>query len=463
MLLGNIAWAQEMQLLSQRHLSGTARYVGMAGAMTAVGGDPTAAMDNPAGLGIYRRSEVSITIDLAADATTYASQDAANSLRCAMPNLSAIWAVGNANKQKGLIYSNFMFTINRLANLNREVHIKGASMDMLPVMCYKTNGLLESELQDKPWDNYDIGWLSILGYEGYLINPSEGKEWVPALNMTEGEMYVSETGNADQYSISWAANISNQWYVGLGLNIPTWNYTKMTSLYETDRINSAEFKSLYRLSGVGVTASAGLIYRPVKFLRLGLSAHTPTVMSLTEQTEGDVYTKVDGHSYEVLTPASGEMELTTRTPWRTSASVAAQIGKYAMLAFQYDYAQAVSDKETQEVLINNQHAFRVGAEVQLCRSWFLNMGYSYETPLMDEDPVVELAYNAIRTDMDYRYIQQSQSATLSLGYRSDVLVAQLAYQYRWQTWHQYATEAQIQPFVLDANTHHFVFTLGWRI
>jgi hypothetical protein len=42
---------------------GTARYVGMGGAMTAIGGDPSAAIDNPAGLGLYRRSEISVTID----------------------------------------------------------------------------------------------------------------------------------------------------------------------------------------------------------------------------------------------------------------------------------------------------------------------------------------------------------------------------------------------------------------
>ena len=47
--------AQWQARLSEREVSGTARYVGMGGAMTAVGGDPSAVRDNPAGLGVYRR------------------------------------------------------------------------------------------------------------------------------------------------------------------------------------------------------------------------------------------------------------------------------------------------------------------------------------------------------------------------------------------------------------------------
>ena len=61
--LSPFAYGQDVQRFSERHLMGTARYVGMGGAMTAIGGDPTAALDNPAGLGLYRRSELSLTLD----------------------------------------------------------------------------------------------------------------------------------------------------------------------------------------------------------------------------------------------------------------------------------------------------------------------------------------------------------------------------------------------------------------
>lgn len=45
-------------------LNGTARYLGMGGAFGALGGDASAMSSNPAGLGIYRSSEVVGTLSL---------------------------------------------------------------------------------------------------------------------------------------------------------------------------------------------------------------------------------------------------------------------------------------------------------------------------------------------------------------------------------------------------------------
>ena len=108
------------------------------------------------------------------------------------------------------------------------------------------------------------------------------------------------------------------------------------------------------------------------------------------------------------------------------------------------------------------HTLRIGAEVQACRGFFLNAGYVYESSFLNEDPVWQLAYNDIRTDMDYRYTASSQYASAGLGYRSDMVVAQVAYQYRWQTLHQYATEMQMTAMDVHADTHRIVATLAWR-
>ena len=62
--------SQDIQRFSERQIIGTARYVGMGGAMTAIGGDASAVQDNPAGLGLYRRSEVMLTLSETIDRTT---------------------------------------------------------------------------------------------------------------------------------------------------------------------------------------------------------------------------------------------------------------------------------------------------------------------------------------------------------------------------------------------------------
>lgn len=449
-------FAQDVQRFAERHIIGTARYVGMGGAMTAIGGDASAVLDNPAGLGLYRRSEIAVTVDETIDLTQQlGSPDRYQRTRFAAPNVSAVWALGNGDKQRGMVYNNFMFSINRLANFNRDLVVEGAHTGMLPAMCVLTDGLEEQYLQNQPWNDSEIGWLSILGYEGYLIDPLADAQWTPALEMSSGKLSVNETGTADQYVLSWGSNINNQWYIGLSLNVPTLNYTKHMTLMETDRINTAELKSMYHMSGVGVGGSIGLIYRPIQALRMGLSFQSPTMMQLSVQTEGDMYSTVQGQQYSILTPASGVMSMKMVAPLRTSASVAGQITNRAMLALQYDYAHST---EMEDV-----HTLRVGAEVQAYRSLYLNLGYVYESSFLQEEPVVGLDYNSVRTDMDYRYTPYSQYASVGIGYRNDFVVAHLAYQYRWQALHQYATEMQVSPMDVHTQSHRIVATLAWRL
>lgn len=460
--LSPIASGQDVQRFSERQVMGTARYVGMGGAMTAIGGDPSAVLDNPAGLGLYRRSEIMLTIDETIDKTQQSSENQYTSSRFAAPQIAAIWALGNMQKQRGLIFSNFMISSHRLANFNRDVVVKGQGMGMLETMCYKTDGLAEQYLQNKPWDDSEIGWLSILGYEAYLIDPLEDDLWAPAVEFTDGTLSVSETGNYDQYTLSWAGNISHQWYVGVNLNIPTLSYTKRVSHTETDRINSAELKSLYHLSGLGIGGSVGLIYRPIQAIRVGASFHIPTTMSLSVQTESDMYSKVSGQSYEVLTPASGVVSTKIASPLRSSISLAGQIGNEGLIAVQYDYTHAPKDKELGFSPMEDVHTLRVGAEAQATRGLYINAGYVYESSFLKEDPIWMLSYNEIRTDMDYRYTSSTQYASAGIGYRSDAVVAQLAYQYCWQTMHQYATEVQAAAMNVDTQTHRIVATLAWR-
>ena len=461
--LSPIAYSQDVQRFAERSTIGTARYVGMGGAMTAIGGDPSAAMVNPAGLGLYRRSEISVSIDETIDNTQQiGSNDTYQRTRFAAPQLSAIWAWGNANKQRGLVYNNFMFNINRLQNYKREVHINEANTGMLQTMCAKTNGLSEADMGiDDIWNNYEIGWLSILAYDGYLIDPVADNQWIPAVEFNKGDLIVSESGSSDLYTISWAGNINNQWYIGVSLNIPTLTYTKQISLYESNGSQYAELKSLFHASGVGVNASFGLISRPTQWLRLGVSLHTPTMLAMSVQTEGDVYSKINGQKYEVLTPASGVIDMKYAAPLRSSASVAFQLKNLGMLSLQYDYAHALRDKELGYSPMNDIHTLRAGLEVQVSKGWYLNAGYVYESTFTP-DGKVELAYNSIRTDTDYRFTQFSQYASAGFGYRNDHLVVGLAYQYGWQLIHQYATEYQSNATGVHTNTHRIVATLAWR-
>ena len=450
--------AQDVQRLAERGVMGTARYVGMGGAMTAIGADPSAVMDNPAGLGLYRRNEITATVDFTSDYTRQVgSIDSYQRNRFTTPNITGVMAWGNHNKQKGFVFNNFMFSYNRIANFNRDIVVKGKDLGMVSTICNITNdkgGLAEESLMNLPWDNIDIAWLSILGYETYLIDPAGNNQWTPAVDFIDGSVSVSESGSYDQYTLSWACNVSNQWYIGLGLNVPYLSYTKHVSILETNRINSAELKSMYHLSGVGVSGAIGLVYRPIQSLRIGASFQTPTIINLSAQTEGDMYSTINGEKYELLTPSSGVIATELAAPLRTSVSIASQITNKGLIALQYDYAHSV--------YMEDVHTLRVGAELQAYSGLFINAGYVYESSFLKEETPWMLEYNEMRTDMDYRYTANTQYASLGLGYRGDMVVAQFAYQYAWQLLHQYASEVQRIPIDVNTHTHRIVATLAWR-
>lgn len=68
LLAGSAVTAQniyQLESFSNVDLNGTARYVGMGGAMNALGADMSVMSSNPAGIGLYRKSDASATLGVA--------------------------------------------------------------------------------------------------------------------------------------------------------------------------------------------------------------------------------------------------------------------------------------------------------------------------------------------------------------------------------------------------------------
>ncbi|MBD5204411.1 MAG: TonB-dependent receptor, partial [Bacteroidales bacterium] len=60
--------------LTQSDLKGTARFMSMGGAFGALGGDLSTLSQNPAGIGVYRSSELGFTLDLDCQRSSATSQ-----------------------------------------------------------------------------------------------------------------------------------------------------------------------------------------------------------------------------------------------------------------------------------------------------------------------------------------------------------------------------------------------------
>ena len=120
-MAANAQNAYDAERVLGNELNGTARFVGMGGAMSALGGDISVMGTNPAGIGIFRRNDASISFGLNSTGTesrfngTSMKED---KTRASLDQLGFVYAhkIGNTTS---LRYVNFGFNYHKSKNFNR--------------------------------------------------------------------------------------------------------------------------------------------------------------------------------------------------------------------------------------------------------------------------------------------------------------------------------------------------------
>ncbi len=419
MLVSLAMQAQDYARLAERTILGTARYMGMSGAMTAIGGDPSAVQDNPAGLGLYRRAEVLVTGDLGIDKTTGTK----STLRFSLAQASVVFSLGTGNEEKGLIAHNLMFSYQRRRTFARTLYGTapyGASL----------GGFLASE-----------GIKMNIKYPNHLIH--------------DGNRFsFDERGSIHEFGLDWAMNYSNQWYAGLGLRIHSYGLTE-DALYQEDFAVDTSYldnKTYVSHRGVGVSLAAGAIYRPLSWLRIGFGIQTPSLGSLRTYSSATTESGMDS-IYTSWAPDISEPDNNFHLPLRLTSSVAFQIGAYGMVAVQYDYSHATYQ--------NDRHTFRVGLEAIPVMGLYINAGYAYENDFVKGDRPAAIDPPFERRDTYSQFTHGVHYASCAVGYRGSAMIVQMAYQYRWQKINLYA-HPTAADYDIKAETHRIVLTIGWH-
>ncbi len=468
--------AQDAQILAQRDLVGTARYVGLAGAMTAVGGDPSAVNVNPAGLGVYRRWDVNLSLYVDVDRVSQVGQTnligARNKFSASQASFVFGWV--DQSRDRGMIANNVMISYHNIANYNRQYKASNVNdpYSLSDVIAAKTNGVDESALQPaERWDKEN--WLSNQAYDTYLISPdpSDTKRWYSILEagqvVDRNQLTMHEYGSIDQFGISWGGNISNIIYLGATLNILAYDHTQ--SVRYTEQFGegcSMDNNTYVHHSGVGVNGNFGIIAHPLQWLRIGASFTTPSAVSLTTRNYGDMnstlymYDAKEGKN--VLTNFTSKslensyIDRTWTSPMRVSAGLAFQALNYGLVSFQYDYAHHKQ--------IDDIHTLRAGIEGVIVNHFFLEAGYAYESTFLKNEQYYSpgiLPENTVRTDAYSQIVKRSHYATAGFGYRGKNFAVHAAYRYRWQSSVTYPHEFAI-PYDINATTHNFVLTLNFH-
>ncbi|MCL1942139.1 MAG: outer membrane protein transport protein [Candidatus Azobacteroides sp.] len=458
---------EEMDALkySQTQIIGTALSMGMAGAMSSLGGDMSAVSQNPAGIAVYRSSELAATLNLSfinTQTNQMGNKQNENLTKFSLDNVGYVGTVFTRSSGSGIMNWNFGFNYNRLKSFDRNYTSRGPIQDgtssLTDYIAYITsvnNPRINSERMhedNNPYDNRDIPWLSTLAYQGYLINPwnSDSTEYKSHFNnfipMNGTSLNVSERGHVDTYDFTLGFNYANLLYVGANLGITDLQYT-MNSYYTEDFANNEGYQlaNYLDVSGTGINFKIGAILRPAYFWRIGLAYHSPTYYSLSETYIGDVSsnfaesTGTPGYYQDEYLPIT---DYSLNTPQKLVAGTSFVIGAKGVLSFDYEYCDYsrikvednggfnVTPPYLKEDLIGT-HTIRVGGEYRINPSFAVRAGYARVTSPLSADvrnENVEIITGGTipnyTVDKGYNYY------TCGLGYRYKSVFVDLAYAMR---------------------------------
>jgi len=337
---------------SSSDLSGTARGQAMGGAFGALGGDVTGVAINPAGIGIYRSSEVVANMSL----TSPLIQGATNRESGTTFSFDNLSYISYYPLVKGSMLSlNFGFNYNRIKSFDQRYSASRSTMNssLTDYIVQLTNGISHStwDSNNDLYNNSGLPWLSILGWQGYLINPLSGTNdaytTYPILlpgEQVSPSLMVSEKGKVESYDFTIGSNISNRFYWGATLSITELSY-EMSSTYDEQFLevkgSGFSLNNYLQTKGSGIQMKAGVIFRPTDVLRLGISYHSPVWYTMTDYygaqvTPRGIYDDNGALATKVSTPSDAYGSYNFRTPGSWTFSAAAILGAQAILSLDYE-------------------------------------------------------------------------------------------------------------------------------
>lgn len=449
----------------QTDINGTARYMGMAGAFGALGGDASAIKDNPAGLGVYRTSELTGTMNVTMQNSksnwngTVSSAD--DPYKTGFNNVSLVLALPTLRSESGttgLLSSNWSFGYNRLKNMNRTVSAQnvGSASSITDFMGYYTGNIQRSDLTYidgtyEPYNNESVPWLSVLAFEGGLLKESVNTDgstnhWESFLNPGEkaDQTYnMVERGYIDEYSLGWSGNFSNVLFLGTTLNFQKINYS-LSSAYGEDFQNGGymNLKNLITSDGSGFNLNIGGIYRVDDFLRLGLAVHTPTIYAMNDHYEATLNYDNGTTVGTSGTPTDGYNNFEIQGPLQFNLSGAYILGKKGLISAEYDYSNYTGtrlmnkDGDTQAYSLENQrmgtnlndgNTLKIGGEYKVNDNFSLRAGYAISTASTSSTATKEMYEYSTRTDTEYFLNNSTNYLTAGFGYREASWFVDCAY------------------------------------
>jgi len=453
---------------SRQFITGTARSVGMGGAMGAIGGDFSSLSINPAGIGVYRKGEFTISPSLNWNSTQ--SDFLGNKIdqtRYGMKigNIGYV-VTNNTDNEEGLVSTSFGFGYNQLNNFNQNILMTGtnSTSSLLDNFTNIYNNLSLDISDFYEGLAYDVDLIAYDTVANEYFNDFERGDY--------GQLQqrrISTSGSLGEYAFSMGANYSHKIYFGATFGIQNVRYERFVEHTETDQGNRADYSEKFVFNedlftrGYGFNMKLGVIARPLNFLRLGAAFHVPTFYFLQDRFKTDIKAWYDPDlnlSPEIAESEILEFDYRLKTPSKFVGSAAFTIGDFGMVSVDYerinfsnanleasDYGFIAENKAINDIF-QSANNLRMGGELRLGSAYFRG-GYAiYSSPLKYTIASADSKYSVISGGVGIR----NSDFFLDLSYASGLST---------EAYYMYVPEMTTGS-INKSNLSNVIMTLGFR-
>lgn len=391
--------------------AGSARYIGMGGAMGALGGDISSIEQNPAGLALSIASEVSLSIGVNSfkNNTDFGSKFKTDDNDFTFTNVGGSFVFHNEASAWNRFSIGMKYSQESLDN-----HIRMGRNDNV--------GISITDPDSEVTTNFTFG-----GYE----------------DLTEG--YKSKM------TVDFGASYNDRLYLGLAANLHDVSYNNYISYIDNIDGNNYHYYqngSPYSVNASGFSLSVGAIGKVNDNLRLGLAYHSPVWYVEAEEdflfaTDADITVDDDGFRYAY--PEWYYSYFDMNTGGRLVGSAGLIVAKMLALNVDYTYHMNGSYKykpSSDFTSVNNyfddnlknSHELRAGGEVRIDK-FKIRAGYNFVgTPFDDVtiDANTGMGNPTITENFSGLFRGDINRFSLGAGYDFGGFYLDAAYQYQTQ-------------------------------
>ena len=447
---------------SQTQFGSTSRFKAIGNAGTAVGGDLSSLGSNPAGLGLFTKSEFSLSPEFVNYSTqssflnqkTNAQADKLNINHAGIVVSTRVSKPKGSDLTRGFLSLNFGIGYSKINDLSNNIIYSGKNPKN-SISDFYSDQANNAGYGAPTANNPPKGTLERGAYEAYLIDYFNGK-YVPDTDINNIETKnENRNGTQSEFDLAAGINISNKIYIGVAVAMLNLNYTSTGNFIETGHTfgyNSnykSNYSQNYNTKGTGINGKLGIIIKPSPFLRLGAAIQTPSFYAIDDSYSENISTELTGGTNPALNVTNEQQYYNfsygLKTPGHYTIGAALfnnEIGFISGEAEFIDYSKinlsAQTNSDASVILNNNQEIaanfkssinFKLGGEFKPAPQMMLRAGYN-------------LLGNAARNSTDNHFKTSIYSG--GGGYRFDNYYIDLTYQ-------RVSYKTEFQPYVLNSS------------